>query len=240
VRYDLDLWPHIQAQVGATPWVRRPVLHTMVIAAAGAVLALGLTIACVPAARASVESVVQRLGLAFIDTATREARTSTVVKLEPSPVPGGRLMTWEEIEREAPFQVRTPAWLPDGLALAGGSVGKGQVYLQYRLAGSPAGSETPCLMQSIWAGPVGAPPLLPASQEVAVEVRGQPAIYVHGGWRDDGQGDAQVAIGGTLRWDGSLDSAWLTWKEGELTYLLAAHGLQLDLDQMIRIAESLE
>ena len=40
VRHGLDLWPRVRAQVGATPWVRRrPVLHRVVIAVAGTVLA---------------------------------------------------------------------------------------------------------------------------------------------------------------------------------------------------------
>ena len=255
LRPDLDLWPAIRGELrGGQDRTQGPAFLRggslmrktfafLIVAIAFLVVAIGAMIA-VPAARATAESVVRRLGLAFVDTTAPEERNATVVKLEASPVPGGRLMSREEIERQAPFQVRTPTWLPEGLALAGGNVSndeqKAQVYLEYRLAGLPASSETPCLMLAIYAGSVGAPPLLAASQEVAVEVHGQQAIYVHGGWRDDGQGDPQVAIGGTLQWDSSLDSAWLTWEEGELTYLLQAHGLELDLDQMIRIAESLE
>jgi len=242
IRDNLDLWPRIYPQVGAMASVRRqPMRHKAAIGLAGAVLALALLIALVPTVRAGVESIVQHLGLAFVDTTA--FRGTTVVKLEPSPAPDAdRLLNREEIQRQVPFRLRTPASLPDGLVLAGGRVARNgetvEASLEYRRTGDAAGATSRLLMQRTFDGPVVAPPLLPASQEMAVQVNGRPAIYVHGGWRDDGQGDANTAMG-SLRWDASEDSAWLTWQEGKLTYLLEAYGLKLDQDDMIRIAESL-
>jgi hypothetical protein len=94
-------------------------------------------------------------------------------------------------------------------------------------------------MLHITTRPEVAPVLLPKSREQTVMVNGQPAIYVHGGWRSDGQGDPRESLG-DLRWDDNIDGAWLSWQDGPgvPTYMLAASGLNLSREDMIRIAES--
>ena len=84
-----------------------------------------------------------------------------------------------------------------------------------------------------------APPLLAESKEQTVEVNGQPGIYVHGGWQDNGRGDPNTRLGNLL-WDDQVDVAYLTWMQDGVTYLLEAHNLGLNLDDMQRIASAMK
>jgi len=84
-----------------------------------------------------------------------------------------------------------------------------------------------------------ATPLLAESKEQTVEVNGQPGIYVHGGWQDNGQGDPNTRLGNLLR-DDQVDVAYLTWLQDGVTYLLEAHYLGLTVEDMQRIASSMQ
>ena len=82
-------------------------------------------------------------------------------------------------------------------------------------------------------------PVLASAAEEAVSVRGLPGVYVHGGWQDDGTGDPSIRMG-SLLWDERADDAYLTWEEDGVTYLLEAHNLGLQFEELLRVAESLE
>lgn len=45
---------------------------------------------------------------------------------------------------------------------------------------------------------------------------------------------------GSLLWDERADDAYLTWEEDGVTYLLEAHNLGLQFEELLRVAESLE
>lgn len=79
------------------------------------------------------------------------------------------------------------------------------------------------------------PELLAAAHQVWTQIHEQPAIYLHGGWQGDRNGNTVANI----RWDPALDAAWLTWEEDGLTCFLQADGLGLGMAEMRRIAESL-
>jgi hypothetical protein len=61
---------------------------------------------------------------------------------------------------------------------------------------------------------------------------------VHGGWQDDGRGDPNTKLGNLL-WDDQADDAYLTWTQDGVTYLLEAHNLGLELNDLLRITASM-
>lgn len=80
--------------------------------------------------------------------------------------------------------------------------------------------------------------MLAESKEQSVVVNGQLGIYVHGGWQDDGRGDPKTRLGNMLV-DDQADKAYLTWMQGGVTYLMEAHNVDLDLEDMQRSAASM-
>lgn len=204
-----------------------------------------------PVTHAAVAAILQRFGLAFVDTMqTQSTSTLTTTHVVPTAPPALSLLSLAEAQQQVPFPVRTPAWLPDGVALAGVRVDRATaaaspqivepriaVLLIYRSVSAPDAASAQMNLEIV-SGPNVAPFLLPRSRAQSVLVNGQEATYVRGGWRSDGQGDPDETLG-DLRWDDSLDSAWLSWHEDGLTYTLSAYGLGLDKGQLLRIAESL-
>lgn len=236
----VDLWAGIRSRLPERRRLARYAwLRAMAIGVASLLVVAGL--AMTPPVRAVVQDVVQRFGLAF----TGSDPGAPVVRLEATMAEGqlAPLASIEELRQQAPFPLRVATWLPEGLTLAGGSVSGLEsqevikVTLEYRRAGL-VGGEAPVLRQWVANGAMPAPPLLAAKYERPSTVHGQPAVYVHGGWRDDGQGDPETAHG-PLRWDETFDSAYLTWEEDGLAYLLEAQGLGLTESDLVRIAESL-
>jgi hypothetical protein len=211
-----------------------------------AALLCAVLLARVPGVRAFADDVIQRMGIAFLDTERHEdAAVQTAVEaIRVTPPPS---LSIEEIRGRISFLLRVPTWLPDDLTYAHGGIaeydpgqweGSGRkVAIEYRRTAEHA-FETGVLFLSANDGPISAPPLLPASREQPVTVNGEPGIYVHGGWRDDGRGDPNTRHG-ILQWDDRADDAYLTWTQDGVTYLLAAHNLGLSLEDMQRIAASM-
>ncbi len=250
---DLDLWPAIRTQVeSGRRMQRRPVAKLRLkVAVSLAVLALasiGL-LASIPSAQAAIVRTLQRFGLVLIDPSAM--RPATSVKVEPTRQPPQPL-TLAEAQLRAPFPIRVPTWLPEGLTFAGAEVNvdtvstpgpdgepPAEVSLVYhRASQSQISASTEMLQLLILFGPNPAGFVVPNSRGQEAVINGQAGVYAHGGWRDDGQGDPQTALG-DLRWDDALDEAWLSWGEDGLTYTLQAVGLGLGREDMVRIAESL-
>ncbi len=203
--------------------------------------------ACVPEVRAFAEEVIQRMGIAFVDTKHFDQDVE-VVKIEATKVTPPPSLSLEEVRQRLPFSLGIPSWLPDGLTYMHVSVttydsntleGSGQqVSIMYSRT-ADFDFESGVLLFRANDGPIGAPPLLAESRQQAVTVNGQPGIYVHGGWRDDGGGDSNTKMG-ALQWDDQIDDAYLTWSQDGITYLLEAHNLGLSLSDLLHIAASLE
>jgi hypothetical protein len=201
----------------------------------------------VPAARAFAEDIIQRMGIAFVDTEQYEEAPvqmpAEMIRVTPPPS-----LSVDEIREQVSFSLLVPTWLPDGLIYIHRSVheydpreseGSGQqVSIEY---GRTADFDFQGGVLSFRAndGPISAPPLLAESREQLVTVNGQPGFYVHGGWQDDGRGDPNTKIG-ILQWDDQADDAYLTWIQDGVTYLLEAHNLGVDLEVLLRIAESMK
>lgn len=249
--HTIDLWPRVEARIapGAVAQTRRsgPPMRRGWLAL-GPVVALLLValLARVPEVRAFAQDVVQRMGIAFLDTERHQ--DATVVRVvEATRVTPPPSLSVAEMRGRISFPLRVPTWLPEGLAYVHGSIaeydpaqweGSGQkiTIAYYRTAEHDF--EGGVLVFSANDGPISAPPLLAASREQPVTVNGAPGIHVHGGWRDDGRGDPNTRHG-ILQWDDQANNAYLTWTQDGVTYLLAAHNLGLGLEDLQRIAASM-
>ena len=201
-----------------------------------AVLGIGLLAATRPA-QAVVRTLWQGLSLVFSnEQAQTDDGQAVRVMLEPTLISDPpSLLSLDDIQEQVPFQVRMPEWLPESLEFHGGTVSIGDAGTQVRLffrRPTTTPEWDPARLDLIL-GPV-APYLVPSSRQQAVEIDGVDAIYVHGGWAAGEGPDTDLA------WDDAEDDAFLTWEEGGLPYLLFAHGLGLELPDMVRIAESLD
>jgi len=246
----INLWPRIQARATSqTNKARKPIIggqKKQLVYGLMVIMVLVGSLACVPSVRAFAEDFFQRMGLAFVDTEqydqTITQSPAEVIRVTPSPS-----LTLAEVRAQIPFKLLVPTWMPDGLDFIHRDVSQ---YDPAELAGSGkhvninyGRSVDFDWQQGVLSfrandGPIGAPYVLAASREQSVTVNGVPGIYVHGGWQSDGSGDPNTRMGDLL-WDDNADDAYLTWTQDGVTYLLAAHNLGLNLDDLLRIASSM-
>jgi len=189
----------------------------------------------------------QRRGMGFVNTKQLDEKVE-IVRGEATKVTPPPSLGLEEVRQRLPFSLGIPSWLPDGLTYMHASIseydpntleGSGQQVIVTYGRTADFDFESGVLFFRANDGPIGAPPLLAESRQQMVTVNGQPGIYVHGGWRDDGGGDPTTKMG-NLQWDDQSDDAYLTWTQDGVTYLLEAHNLGLNLSDLLRIAASLE
>jgi hypothetical protein len=248
----IDLWSRIEARVTSVSAGRtqKKITHRwkgrIAFGLAFILLLIGL-IACVPEARAFAEDVIQRIGIALVDT-NRFDQNTQVMKVEATEISNPSLsLSVDEVRKQIGFSLLLPTWLPDDLSYIHRSIteydpqsweGSGkQLTIEY---GRTANFDSASGLLFLHAndGPIGAPPLLAESREQPVTVNRQPGIYMHGGWRDDGKGDPNTKMG-ILQWDDQADDAYLTWTQEGVTYLLEAHNLSLNLEDLQQIAMSM-
>ena len=248
----VDLWPRITAQRTSKAHTAAEAYPGRKLRAAAYVL-VGLFLLVgifffVPTVRAFAENVIQRMGIAFADTRQfgPHAQVSKATSL-PSGTNPSPSLSLEELQAEISFPLLVPAWLPPELDYIQRGVTKvtdpqnaQDVAAQleyYRTA--DLDPDNGRLTLAAGKGSTGVTPLLAETTEQSVIVNGQPGIYVHGGWEDDGSGDPNISIG-PLRWDNQADDAYLTWTQDGVTYLLEAHNLGLGLDELQKIAASMK
>jgi len=246
----IDIWARVQAQVTspAVP-LRGTILKSRKSQFSFGILLGVLLIGSlffVPEVRAFTADIIQRMGIAFVDTQKFDENTQVgeVEMIREAPPPS---LSVEEVRERISFPLMLPTWLPEDLDYAYYSLhpydpqtweGSGiKVGIEYGRA-VDFNFASGLLRLNANDGPISAPPLLAESREQNVSVNGQPGIYVHGGWQDDGTGDPNTRMG-PLQWDDLADDAYLTWTQDGVTYLLEAHNLGLELDDLLRIAESM-
>lgn len=244
----ISLFTRIREQVKALENRRLRSRRSLMIVVISIIFGMGILFT-VPAVRAQVEVIWERLGLAFVDTSlfntnTGETEPSNREVLEVTKVAPPRRLNIEEINEQAPFEVLTPQWLPDNLVFVGGQIEKlaegTQVELWFYPEGQSPDQDSSYLLIRI--GP-GSPFLVPANREQHIDINGNPASYIHGGWDDEGRGDPSTALGNgsnKMLWNDEIDDAYLTGKLGGQPYLMFAHELGLRLDEMKKIAESMK
>ena len=194
-----------------------------------ALVMLATTLLAVPPTRAAI---LGALGLAFASEA--ELRGVTVPVVEPLVEPGARPLSLAELRAQAPFPVPVPQALPEGFDFVGGALAGDEISLVWR--NEALGSDA-VLLLVVAPGELSAPPLLEASQQQPVSVDGEPGVFVRGNWRGTPAG-ADDALD-DLRWDETVDVAWLTWRAEGLTYLLVADGLEWAISDAVSVAQSL-
>jgi len=246
----IDLWSRVESQMtsSANKESGTIIRSRKKQIAFGLVLVLLLigSLFFVPAVRAFAEDIIQRMGIAFVNTSQYDDTTvqsaADVIRVTPSPS-----LTIAEIRERVKFSLLVPTWLPDDLTYIHRSVveynpseleGSGQqVDIEYWRTAN-FNFQNGVLSLRANDGPIGAPPLLAESREQPVTINELPGIYVHGGWQDDGRGDPNAKMG-ILQWDDQADDAYLTWIQDGVTYLIEAHNLGLELNDLLRIAESM-
>ena len=241
----IDLWPRIEAQaaVRARNTTRSNPREKRVQLAIGLGLLLLLvgSLVFVPAVRAFAESIIQRLGITFVNTEPF-GQNAEVGKVTPEILTPSPSLTLQEVQRRITFSLLTPTWLPEDLKYIYRSIPEiqsGQIVDIKYCRTKDLMVQNGCLILHASYKVQMAPPLLAESKKKSIEVNGQPGIYVHGGWQDNGKGDPNTRLGNLL-WDDQADDAYLTWAQGGVTYLLEAHNLGLNLEDMQRIAASMD
>lgn len=196
----------------------------------------------VPAARATVWGWLYGVGL--IEQQTIEDHPIQVVAPMMNPA-APHSLSLNEVYQKAPFVVSSPTWLPSGILYSGGFVIEAatgsQVSLIYHRRANlaePLTPTTPFLLLIITQGVVEGVPLLPDKQTQTTTVNGHAALYAQGSWAGSSLPITEVPVT-NLRWDSTLDAAWLSWQADDLTYLLYAQDLQLTQSDLMHVAESL-
>lgn len=246
----LDLWPAIRAQIEVAHRIQRKQEHrqsswgaalranlrpSIAICLVVLVLAIGLPVTVI-AAQALPHGWQQRFGLVLIN-ATPSPIATAMAQSHAAPVARvAQASPWislDEAQRQVPFPIRVPAWLPAGLALRGvlvgsdGAVNSEPGAVKVILSYSATDGSSKGLHIDQVAGSAAGGLAVPAGQEQTAVVNGRPAVYMHGAWRKD------------ETWDATADSGILSWEAGGFTYLIQYSGLGLTREDLIRIAESL-
>jgi hypothetical protein len=252
-RSTINLWPQVETRLNQRrkdsqrKTISRTFKRRFAFALAFVLLLIG-SLAFVPGVRRFAEKIIQRMGIAFVDTdltnqpgQMQELVVTVSATLPPSP-------SLAEIQEQLSFRLLVPTWLPNGLNHIQRGIsrydpqsweGSGvQVEISYNQTENFQSSNGMLLFEAN-DGPIGAPPLLAEGREQSVTVNGQSGYYVHGAWQNDGTGDPNTRYGDLL-WDDQADDAYLTWTQEGVTYLLAANNLNLGLDDLTRIAESIK
>jgi hypothetical protein len=250
---DIDLWSQIRKQLSLRPRqnVGKATTRHLKTRYAFMLVLLFLIVGSVifvPSCRAFVEDVIQRMGIAFVNT-ERFDQNTRVEKVEVTqiftPPPS---LSVEEVLEQIDFPVMLPTWLPENLVYVHRDVvsydpqieeGSGKKLSIEYSPNTYFNSGMGLMFLNANDGPITAPPLLAENREQPVTVNGRPGYYVHGGWQDDGRGDPNTKMG-NLMWDDTADDAYLTWIQDGVTYLLEAHNLGLGLSDLQRIAESMK
>ena len=156
-------------------------------------------------------------------------------------------LTLSALQAQAPFGFRPPTWLPIGLHFTGGFVMPGDegtvVTLAYHLTDAPVDGypvDAPLLFVVISDGPIPNRPLVAEGYQQVVPIGTHSGIYTHGNWRSSTPLTTAEAPATSLVWDNTLDAAWLTWQADELNYLLYTQGLQMNAENLMRVAISMQ
>jgi hypothetical protein len=250
---EVDLWPAVRNRIQQSAThrrARRRRLRFGLLSLLG-LLALAAALFMVsPQARAAVQQF-QRFALILIGPQPVQGpdmQESPPQNGSPQAVTEKHIlpnMSQEQIQSQLPFPLPLPGWLPEGLIYQGGLVvedssGKScikavcstttpiyEIALSYGWTDQSRGG----LNLQIWSGQPSGGYAFPQSAEQTVQVNGRAAVYVLRTWEADPQA-GQMTPGG---------SQALSWKDEKgFTYLLMTGDLELTMQDMIRIAESVK
>lgn len=241
-----DQWEAIHAQVAMSQRKHRPLRRPRALGATGrwrafasaaVVVLLVLLPLAVPPVRAAVSGFMQqRFGLVLVEPTPPRLQPTTGT---PAVAGTPQLVMWvplAEVQRNTPFPIRAPAWLPKGLIVRGAFTapayssddvdGPIKVRVQYgRADGAMGGLGIEQTATERYRGGNA----IPSTKAQSVTVSGHPAVYVQGAWT------STMA----MAWDETADAAMLSWNQDGFTFMIQTGSLGLTRDDLIRIAESL-
>lgn len=199
------------------------------------------TVAFVPSMRAWAQSVLAQFGALIITDAP--TWPELVINTPPAPTPVGQptstpiagplpIMTIEEASDAAGFQVLPPEYIPAGYQLVGRRVDAlpAGVFARTTCA-TESGEEHISISQNRYVPGFESEFPMGDAPTVDVTVRGQPGLWVEGaklGIQSDGSGGSEL-YGVNV----------LIWEEGDDLFFLTSNELALDLEEMLKIADSL-
>jgi hypothetical protein len=228
---DVDLWPEIaQILVSHRPsrtQNNRAQLWRVTVATA----VLLLSVIVLSPARQTIADTSQHFGIVETNSTTiRNGPPAPGATAVAVPVPRYSL---EEAQKQVPYPIPQPSWIPAGFHLRGVFVGHdGVVTLSYVSADWQAKVNSGAFGLSV--GPGTEPSLggsaIPTTAIRHITVNGAPAIYAQGAW--DHQPDG-------ITWNGDADTIRVAWAADGFTYVLSGSKTDLGRDGLIRMAESI-
>ncbi|KAA3647670.1 MAG: hypothetical protein DWQ07_01420 [Chloroflexi bacterium] len=211
----------------------------MLIAVLMAALLVAL-FSCAPSIRETLSNWMQHFGFVLVEPDHLQNAQPVHVEIENMEEPISLSMAQEIV----PYSIPLPAWVPDDLTFLGVLV-SGEI----SEVPHPAGEETPVVSLLYGKNQVAssnAPAQLvivvaPESEyvgalvdEAAIEtvlIGDNEALFVKGTWQTN-----EASSG--LQWDPTVDVVRITWETNGFTYELTAHDLDLNMEDVIKIAES--
>ena len=156
----------------------------------------------------------------------------------------------EEARTLVPFPIRTPTWLPDGFAFDGimftglytgtdlnmpPQVAEASLYYTQTEQSADWATQNLALHISKPAesGQLVFGYMAPRGHTRQMKVNGQAALYVSGGYELD-------EMTRTMQWNENKRAGVLAWELGGVNYLLSYNDLDISLEDLMRIAESIQ
>ncbi len=203
--------------------VKRPQLvRRIALGLAALCLVVTLTLAISPTARAKLVEVIRSIGgVTFSET--EEYPGGGDVQIAP-----GMTLSLEEAQATLPYPIRLPAWVPEGFTQDDTVTITffDDQFTPVSIGWSRTTEDRQASVIGLTIEPLNATNVVGPESIKTVEINGQPAAFVHGGWNAD-----------TQTWDTRIGRV-LMWKMGEQTYLLSGSPDVSDED-LLRIAESI-
>ncbi len=134
-----------------------------------------------------------------------------------------------EAQRQVPFAIPLPTWLPEGIVLLGAHVSPPDWAQTFygRAEGRDDEFDDGGFGIETTYGPYEGGYTYPDASKQPVMVNGQPAICIQGAWNE------------WQEWNGAADTGALEWSANGFTYHIGHSNLGLTCSDLIKIAESL-
>lgn len=189
------------------------------------IILIGVLLSVSPGVRAQVSEWIQQIGGVFV-LETNEYPGSGPVETIPF-----EQYSFEEIANELPFEISLPGWIPEEFEIiptvkvARFNQTAVTAYIDWKSLSGPILS---LMIQHRLDGKNGGLIVGEGSVEEYL-VNGEPAALVRGGWNADIQ-----------EWDFNLKVLTLSWKHDDQTYVLQGIEDNISVEELLKIAESIQ
>lgn len=230
----------------------KPILNIRLVISAFCVLLFLISIFAIPSAQAQINKVLQFFGLVLIPSNEAES-----ILLKSEPLSDSEELNEERIGSFSPEELENilrasppvPSWLPQHIELGDIKVGSGAatasnnaplaVIVSYRPSSSSSYPDSAGIgLQVTYAATLEGGYSFPIEKAQNVMVNDNPAIFVRGAWVYKTNNSQSINVA-DLVWSDEADSGHLSWSADGFIFNLSASGLELTLDEFLRIAESI-